>query len=44
VWWLRDAERAREALAPQLGDGDVLVTLGAGDIFRLADALVKEPP
>jgi UDP-N-acetylmuramate--alanine ligase len=42
VWWLRDAERARRAFAPRLGEGDVLVTLGAGDIFRLADALVEE--
>jgi UDP-N-acetylmuramate--alanine ligase len=40
VWWLRDAERAERAFASQLGDGDLLVTLGAGDIFRLADALV----
>ncbi len=42
VWWLGDAERAERALAPQLRDGDLLVTLGAGDIFRLADALVAE--
>jgi UDP-N-acetylmuramate--alanine ligase len=42
VWWLRDYEHAREALAPRLGEGDVLVTLGAGDIFKLADALVTE--
>lgn len=41
VWWLRDAERAEHALAPRLGDGDILVTLGAGDVFRLADALVE---
>jgi len=44
VWWLRDTERARRAFAPRLGEGDVLVTLGAGDIFRLADALVEELP
>jgi UDP-N-acetylmuramate--alanine ligase len=42
VWWLPDAARAQRALADRLGDGDVLVTLGAGDIFRLADALVEE--
>jgi UDP-N-acetylmuramate--alanine ligase len=41
VWWLGDAERARSALAPQLREGDLLVTLGAGDVFRLADALVE---
>jgi UDP-N-acetylmuramate--alanine ligase len=42
VWWLRDAERAERALASQLREGDLLVTLGAGDIFRLADALVGD--
>lgn len=42
VWWLRDAERARRALAPRLGEGDLLVTLGAGDIYRLAERLVDE--
>jgi UDP-N-acetylmuramate--alanine ligase len=40
VWWLRDAERAEAVLTPQLRDGDLVVTLGAGDVFRLADALV----
>ena len=33
---------------PRLGEGDLLVTIGAGDIFELADALVettaREPP
>jgi UDP-N-acetylmuramate--alanine ligase len=42
VWWLPDAAQAQRALADRLGDGDVLVTLGAGDIFRLAEALVGE--
>jgi UDP-N-acetylmuramate--alanine ligase len=42
VWWLRDPETAARALAPRLRDGDLLVTIGAGDIFRLADALVSE--
>jgi UDP-N-acetylmuramate--alanine ligase len=41
VWWLGDADRARAALAPRLGEGDLLVTLGAGDVFELADALVE---
>ena len=41
VWWLVDAERAEAALAPRLGKGDVLVTIGAGDIFELADRLVR---
>jgi UDP-N-acetylmuramate--alanine ligase len=39
VWWLVDADRAESAFAPRLGAGDVLVTLGAGDIFRLAERL-----
>ena len=42
VWWLVDAERAARALAPRLGEGDLLVTIGAGDIFELADALVED--
>ena len=42
VWWLRDADRARTALAPLLRDGDLLVTIGAGDVFKLAEALVEE--
>ncbi len=44
VWWLRDARAAAHALGPRLGDGDVLVTIGAGDIHRLAEALVEEGP
>jgi UDP-N-acetylmuramate--alanine ligase len=40
VWWLVDAERAARALAPRLGEGDLLVTIGAGDVFKLAEALV----
>jgi UDP-N-acetylmuramate--alanine ligase len=40
VWWLVDSERAESALAPRLGKGDVLVTIGAGDIFQLAERLV----
>jgi UDP-N-acetylmuramate--alanine ligase len=41
VWWLADANRAEHALGPRLRDGDVLVTIGAGDIHELADALVR---
>ena len=40
VWWLPSAEQAAEALAPRLGEGDLLITIGAGDIYRLAEALV----
>ena len=39
VWWLVDAERAEAALAPRLGEGDILVTIGAGDVFELAERL-----
>jgi UDP-N-acetylmuramate--alanine ligase len=42
VWWLPDVEVAARALAPRLGDGDLLVTLGAGDIHRLAEALAED--
>jgi UDP-N-acetylmuramate--alanine ligase len=40
VWWLPTAEAAAAALRPRLGDGDVLITIGAGDIHKLAEALV----
>ena len=40
VWWLGDVDGAEQALADRLGEGDVLVTIGAGDVFRLADRLV----
>jgi UDP-N-acetylmuramate--alanine ligase len=41
VWWLPTAELAAQALRPRLGEGDVLITIGAGDINKLADALVN---
>jgi UDP-N-acetylmuramate--alanine ligase len=41
VWWLVDAERAESAIAPRLGEGDVLVTIGAGDIHVLAERLAR---
>jgi UDP-N-acetylmuramate--alanine ligase len=40
VWWLPTAEAAAEALRPRLAEGDVLITIGAGDVYRLAEALV----
>jgi UDP-N-acetylmuramate--alanine ligase len=42
VWWLPTAEAACAALTPRLGGGDILVTIGAGDIFKLGEALVGE--
>ena len=40
VWWLPDMEDARRMLAAELGEGDLLLTLGAGDVDRLARELV----
>jgi UDP-N-acetylmuramate--alanine ligase len=40
VWWLPTAEQAALALGPRLREGDLLITIGAGDIHRLAEALV----
>jgi UDP-N-acetylmuramate--alanine ligase len=42
VWWLPTAEAARAVLAPRLEPGEILVTIGAGDIFKLGEALVEE--
>jgi UDP-N-acetylmuramate--alanine ligase len=49
VWWLPEAGTARRALADLLDrnramakDGQVLVTIGAGDVFKLGEALVGE--
>jgi UDP-N-acetylmuramate--alanine ligase len=51
VWWLPTAELAQRALIDRLdgnpalyGEGTVLVTIGAGDVFRLGEALVAEDP
>jgi len=41
VSWLGDRATAARVLAPRLGEGDLLVTVGAGDIFRLAEDLVE---
>jgi UDP-N-acetylmuramate--alanine ligase len=41
VWWLGDADTALRAIRPRLGEGDVVVALGAGDIGeRFAEPLV----
>jgi UDP-N-acetylmuramate--alanine ligase len=49
VWWLPDAARAERALGERLDDnpglfpqGSVLVTIGAGDVYRLGEALIDE--
>jgi UDP-N-acetylmuramate--alanine ligase len=41
VWWLPTAEQVEQALGPRLGEGDLLLTIGAGDIHKLAEALVE---
>jgi UDP-N-acetylmuramate--alanine ligase len=41
VFWTPTAAQAQAALAPRLGPGAVLVTLGAGDVFKLGEALVE---
>jgi UDP-N-acetylmuramate--alanine ligase len=39
VWWLPGMDDAERMLRERLGEGDVLLTLGAGDVDRLADRL-----
>jgi UDP-N-acetylmuramate--alanine ligase len=41
VTWAPTLERARSAVEPRLGSGYVLATIGAGDVFALAEALVE---
>ena len=40
VWWIPALDDARARLAPELREGDVVLTLGAGDVDRLARELV----
>ncbi len=42
VSWFGDIDRAERVLAESLGEGDLLVTLGAGDVFELGDRLVTD--
>jgi UDP-N-acetylmuramate--alanine ligase len=42
VWWLPTAEQAAQALGMSLSEGDLLITIGAGDINKLAEALVDD--
>jgi UDP-N-acetylmuramate--alanine ligase len=39
VWWLPRMEDAERMLAAELGEGDILLTMGAGDVDRLARGL-----
>ena len=41
VLWLRDRESAAAAIKPRLREGDLLVTIGAGDVYELAEELVS---
>jgi UDP-N-acetylmuramate--alanine ligase len=41
VWWVPDLEEAADRLASELGEGDVLMTLGAGDVDRVARILTE---
>ena len=41
VAWAPTLDRARELVERRLGPGRVLVTVGAGDVFTLAEALVE---
>jgi UDP-N-acetylmuramate--alanine ligase len=42
VWWLPSMGDAERMLRDRLVDGDVLLTLGAGDVDDLAGRLVEE--
>ena len=49
VWWLPDPARAERALADRLdrnpdlfAPGSMLVTIGAGDVYRVGEALVQQ--
>jgi UDP-N-acetylmuramate--alanine ligase len=41
VFWTPTRTQAQAALQPHLGSGSVLVTIGAGDVFKLGEALVE---
>jgi UDP-N-acetylmuramate--alanine ligase len=40
VWWLPDLDLAQRMLGAQLDEHDLLVTLGAGDVDRVAKGLI----
>jgi UDP-N-acetylmuramate--alanine ligase len=39
VWWLPRMEDAERMLSAELGEADILLTMGAGDVDRLARRL-----
>ena len=41
VWWLPQSADAERLLAGELHDGDLLLTLGAGDVDRVARSLAR---
>jgi UDP-N-acetylmuramate--alanine ligase len=43
VYWTPSQDDAARLLGTALGPGDVLITLGAGDVDRLAERLVSHP-
>jgi UDP-N-acetylmuramate--alanine ligase len=40
VFWLPELDAAAAAIAPRLAAGDIVVTIGAGDVFRVGEQLV----
>ena len=44
VWWLPSMDEAEHMLRDELREGDVLLTLGAGDVDRLAGRLAAAEP
>ena len=41
VWWLPTLEEAEAVVSGMLEEGDVLVTLGAGDVDQVADRVAS---
>jgi UDP-N-acetylmuramate--alanine ligase len=41
VWWLPDTDAVAAALGPRLSPDELLVTIGAGDIFKVAEELTE---
>ncbi len=42
VEFVADKSQIARQLAPRLGCGDIVLTLGAGDVYKIGEALVKE--